>query len=370
MKQLSVLIKPASSACNLQCSYCFYHDVSDNRSVKSYGNMKQGVMEKIIDQIFIDLDDGDVMTFAFQGGEPTLAGLAYFETFVNYVKNQEKAVTVKYAIQTNGMFIDDTWCTFFQQHQFLVGLSIDGPKELHDNYRYDLKKRGTHRRVMQTKALFDTYEIDYNVLCVLTNQLAAQPQKMFNFLLKERIQFVQFIPCLDELEGQMPSEFALTPKNFYFFYHNLFMLWKKELDKGNYISIKLFDDIVHLFATGMPSACGMLGSCGSQFVVESDGSTYPCDFYVLDEELLGNLCDETLFMMRKKQRLTQFIATSSKNHLEPMCQGCPYLRMCYGGCKRMKRQMYVDKSGAYCGYQSFLDKHVGELESIARFLNG
>jgi len=224
MKHLSVLIKPVSSACDMRCKYCFYHDVSAHREVRSFGNMKEDVMEKIIDQIFIDLDDGDAMTFAFQGGEPTLAGLSYFEHFVAYVKAQKKQVKLEYSIQTNGLTIDEDWCSFFKANDFLVGLSIDGPKAFHDENRYDTQKMGTYKRVMRTKALFDRYEVEYNVLCVLTKQIAKHPQKIFNFLLKENIKYVQFIPCLDDLDAKSGSPFALDPEHFASFYDVLFKL--------------------------------------------------------------------------------------------------------------------------------------------------
>ena len=370
MKHLSVLIKPASSMCDLRCQYCFYHDVSTHREVKSFGKMTHDVMEKIIDQIFIDLNDGDRVTFAFQGGEPTLVGLAYFENFVAYVKHhltcQKKKVTVSYSIQTNGMMIDEAWCSFFKANEFLVGLSIDGPKTFHDENRLDVKKLGTYKRVMKTKMLFDRYEVEYNVLCVLTQQMARHPQKIFNFLLKEQIRYVQFIPCLDDFECKSRSPFALTPEGFASFYQMLFKLWKQELERGNYISIKLFDDIVYLLRTGQAAACGMLGNCQAQYVIEADGSTYPCDFYVLDDYKMGNLTEVTISEMGKSAKLNEFLHDET-NIKSDFCQKCRFIKMCFGGCKRMKNSMYVNEAQTYCGYQSFLSKNLAQLQQVAMF---
>ena len=160
MKHISVLIKPASSLCNLRCSYCFYANVSSLREVRSFGKMKEEVTEKMIENIYADLEDGDQLTLAFQGGEPTLAGLQYFQHLIAYVGTKEKKVQVSYTLQTNGTMINEKWCAFLKEHDFLVGLSIDGHPLYHDLHRVDPKGRGTFQRVLQTKQLFDYYEID------------------------------------------------------------------------------------------------------------------------------------------------------------------------------------------------------------------
>ena len=365
MKHLSVLIKPSSSLCNMRCKYCFYHNVSDLRDVKSYGFMSDGTMKKIIDQVFLDLDDDDVMTFAFQGGEPTLIGLEFFKNFIAYVKKQPKKVRVFYSLQTNGTTVDESWCEFFVENQFLVGLSIDVTKSNHDENRYDAKGRGTYGQVMKAKKMFDAYGVDYNVLCVLTNPLARRPQMVFDWLLKEKIDFVQFIPCLEELEKAEKSVFPLTQARFAHFYNGLFKLWYKSFASGHYISIKLFDDVISLLATGRVGACGLLGDCNPQYVVEADGSTYPCDFYVLDDYVMGNLTEETMFSMRKSEKLQAFLA-SNDEPLPTGCQKCPFKQMCFGGCKRMGQTVYWNESEQMCGYQAFLAENIHLIEQIAK----
>jgi len=363
MKHLSVLIKPASSACNLKCQYCFYVDVSNLREVRSFGMMNEQVMRTMIDNIYLDLKAGDHITFAFQGGEPTLVGLDFFKKFVKYVQTQSKKVHIHYAIQTNGILIDDEWCEFFKEHAFLVGLSIDGNAQLHDENRLNSQGKGTFKKVMEAKRRFDQYDIDYNVLCVLTNKLARHPEQVFKFLIKEKICFIQFIPCLDDLHGGNSLPYALKPERFAYFYKQLFILWKREFDKGNYISITLFDNIVHLLKTGRVATCGMLGKCMPHYVIEANGNSYPCDFYVLDEYCVGNITESKLSEIFCHPSMQKFLVCD-QSEIAEICKECSYYQLCRGGCKRMRNVMYLNESESYCGYQDFLKAHFNNLHSL------
>lgn len=367
MKHISVLIKPASSLCNLRCKYCFYANVSSLREVRSFGKMKEETARKMIDNIFKELNDDDELTLAFQGGEPTLAGLNYYQNIVSLVLGQDKKASVHYAIQTNGTIINDNWCKFFKDHHFLVGLSIDGHPLHHDLNRLDTRKKGTFHRVLQTKELFDSYEIDYNVLCVLTEPLADEAEIVFQFLMDHNIRYVQFIPCLDDLNESNGTGHALTPQKFADFYMQILDYWFIELAKGNYISIKLFDDIFNLLVRNEMTACGILGNCQVQYVIEADGSVYPCDFYVLDEYRMGYIQDQTLRELFEQDIPKQFLC--SRTSLPEKCNTCPFRSMCRGGCKRMKDAMYVDENG-FCGYQSLLQEFVPKIDEILELLQG
>ncbi len=366
MKHISVLIKPASSLCNLRCSYCFYANVSSLREVRSFGKMKEEVTEKMIENIYADLEDGDQLTLAFQGGEPTMAGLNYFRTVIRLVAQQQKQVQVHYAIQTNGTIINEKWCAFLKEHDFLVGLSIDGHPLYHDLNRVDPKGRGTFQRALQTKQLFDHFEIDYNVLCVLTNPLAKEAKKVFRFLKEQKIDFVQFIPCLDDLDAKERNSYALTPKRFAGFYHQLLQLWLQELAEGHYISIKLFDDLLNLLIKRQVTACGILGNCQVQYVIEADGSVYPCDFYVLDEYRMGYIQEQTLRQLFEQDIAKTFLC--ERPEMPTKCLSCPFQKMCRGGCKRMKDAIYVD--GDYCGYQQLLQEFVPQIDRILGLSQG
>ncbi|WP_099221734.1 radical SAM/SPASM domain-containing protein [Listeria costaricensis] len=361
MKQISVLIKPASSLCNLRCKYCFYANVSSLREVRSYGKMQETITQKMIDQIFVDLEDGDHLTLAFQGGEPMLVGLDYYQKVVSFVEAQKKNVEVHYAIQTNGTMINSRWCEFFRENDFLVGLSIDGPASYHDLNRIDAKGQGTFQRILKNKGLLDHYQIDYNVLCVLTDSLAEEAEKVFYFLKENQINYIQFIPCLDDLDAKECSNYALTPKRFAAFYRRILDLWLEELERGNYISIKLFDDLCNLLVKRQVTACGILGNCQIQYVIEADGSVYPCDFYVLDEYRLGYIQDQTLRDLFEQDRGKKFLCEGKI--VSEMCNDCFFVKMCHGGCKRMKDAVYLDEAG-FCGYQDFLRVFLPKLDHI------
>lgn len=368
MKQFSVMIKPASSLCNLRCRYCFYADVSEQREVKSFGVMKTDTVTAMLEHIFVDLDAGDLVTFAFQGGEPTLAGLTYFQNFVDQVKGYKGNVRVNYAMQTNGIVLDDAWLDFLRAHRFLVGLSLDGDAALHNQNRVDGAAKGTFSQVMAAKRRMEAKGVDYNVLCVLTNEAARYPARLWKFIRKEKIQFIQFIPCLGPLDEDDASPWALTAKRFAHFYTGLFPLWLEAIKHGQYVSVKLFDDILNLVLRREETACGMLGNCHPQLVVEADGSFYPCDFFVLDEYRLGNFVDMTVRQAFEANIRSGF---ARDHQVRPeRCHSCSWKSMCNGGCKRMRMGVYVDETG-YCGYDDFLNKCFHDLvEAGKRMLAG
>lgn len=353
--------------CNLRCRYCFYANVSSLREISSYGKMKQEVVDKLIQQIFMDLKDNDQITFTFQGGEPTLAGLIYYQHFIEFVQQQTKQVKVHYALQTNGVLINKQWCKFLKEHDFLVGLSIDGHPQFHNQNRLDAKGKGTFERVLQAKMLFDVYRIEYNVLCVLTNQLATHAEEVVHFIKRENIHYIQFIPCLDELKEEKNNDYVLTPKKFFTFYRDFFQLWWTELVKGNYIRVKLFEDVIHLLVNQQVTACGILGNCQVQYVIEADGGVYSCDFYVLDEYRLGYIQEQTLKEIFESPPLKKFLCP--KKQPLKKCEQCVFQQMCGGGCKRMKEVMYVDKNN-FCGYQAFLSLFIPKISEILRYIEG
>ncbi|MBJ8325776.1 radical SAM/SPASM domain-containing protein [Streptococcus pacificus] len=366
VKHISVLIKPASGLCNIKCQYCFYSDITSIREVKSYGKMSLKTMTRMIHQIFTDLSDGDELTLSFQGGEPTLVGFTFYEELTNLVDAlcRKKKVAVHYAIQTNGTLINDRWCQLLKKHKFLVGLSIDGTPLHHDLHRLDMKGRGTFQRVIRTKKLFDHYEIDYNILCVLTESLAKEPKAVFDFIQKEKIQYIQFIPCLDGLRSHNKHDYSLTPESFSLFYIQLFDLWFERFHNGQYYSIKLFDDLFNLFIRREITACGITGRCQVQYVIEADGSVYPCDFYVLDEYRMGYIQEKTLKELFEQE--ISFAFLNEPKQYSDYCATCPFEHICCGGCKRMKDVMYVSKSGHFCGFQEVVGYFLQHLDDIVR----
>lgn len=363
MKALSFLIKPASSSCNLKCKYCFYADVSEHRQIKSNGIMKEATMHYLIDHAFSALDDDGDVTFAFQGGEPTMAGLSYFEMFCAYVETKQmKGQHIHYALQSNGSIMDDAWCAFFHKYDFLIGVSLDGYKENHDYFRLTTRDKATYKTVLQTIQRLRKHDVKFNILTVLSKQLAKHPQKLYAFYQKEKLLYIQLIPCLAGLdEDQNP--FALTPELFASFYKVFYDAWLHELRAGVYRSIGLFDNIIPLYADIPPSQCGLLGYCSLQFVVESDGGVYPCDFYVLDQYKGGNIKDMNILDIANSAPMQGFLKEEKKRSV--LCNTCPFVAICHGNCKRMNSLYFHD---TYCGYQDFLQHAYPTMIQLAKQL--
>lgn len=363
MKNLSIMIKPASSLCNLRCKYCFYADIADLRDVKSYGIMPISSMHTMLERIHDQLSPGDRLTFAFQGGEPTLAGLPWFEDFVDTVKRWGKDIQVGFALQTNATGLTEDWCAFLTKNDFLVGVSWDILPQCHDGARVDAQGQGTNDLVRQALKRLSEHRVSYNVLCTLTRQAARHPQKIWKLLDEENISYVQFTPCLDALDQPKKNPFALTPQRFASFYSQLFPLWLADFRAGRYRSVRLFDDLVNLAAYGIPTSCGIDGRCQPQLVVEADGSVYPCDFYCLEQYRLGSILEDDL------ETLYHRSVTSSTKRPAPLpaqCGCCPYQAFCGGGCRRMRREVFCAEGASPCGYRQFLDSCMPQLKQLAR----
>ena len=362
MKRISVMLKPASSLCNLRCRYCFYAEVSDSREIRSFGVMERETASRILENIFSCLTPGDELNLAFQGGEPTLAGLDFFRFFVSQVERLRGRLRVSYALQTNGTLLDEEWCAFFREHDFLIGLSLDATQAMHDQNRVDASGKGTYTRVSAARALLEKQGVAYNVLSVLTNALARHPQQVWSWLCKDDIRYVQFIPCLGELDGGA-TRFSLSPERFASFYTQLFKLWNADFEKGRYRSVKLFDDLVKLLVDGSRNACGLTGRCMPQIVVEADGSVYPCDFYALDAYRVGNLAEAPIDALYTSAAMAAF--RTRPTAMPALCGDCPYAPVCGGGCPRMRREVCGTPEAKSCGYRSFLDQCLPELHRIA-----
>jgi uncharacterized protein len=355
----------------MRCAYCFYADVSGRRSLPSCGIMDTGVRRAILENITRNLEDGDELTIVFQGGEPALAGLPWYEDFVQTfaaVRRQagRHDTAVKFALQTNGLLLDRAWGEFLKQHSFLVGLSLDGPGHFHNRSRVDSGGQGTYDRVVQGKKLLEEYGVEYNILTVLTNEMAGYPEKICRFMEEQQIRYIQFIPCLEDLDTGSASKTALRPAGFANFYAVLLRWWIRNLEQGLYVSVKFFEDVINLFFKGIPTACGIDGNCRAQFVVEADGGVYPCDFYALDQYCAGNLARQTFREIADTDTM-RFFARPPEN-LPPPCRACAYREICRGGCKRMRRTVYC--GSGVCGFKTFLDRCLPVLShTFSRFFS-
>lgn len=363
MKHLYVMIKPASSLCNLCCKYCFYADVAKLREVPSYGIMSAKTLEAVLHSIERELTIGDCLLLSFQGGEPTLAGLDYFHRVVKIVNEWATGIHVEYALQTNAMLLDTAWCAFLKEHRFLVGVSFDILRDLHDNARVDMLGNGTANRVEGAIDLLKHYGVEYNVLCTLTNAVARHPQQVWKRIVKMDLRYIQFTPCLDELKCPGESPYALTPERFASFYDGIFRLWLGDYRQGSYRSIRFLDDIISYLAFGFAGSCGIGGKCWPQIIVEADGSAYPCDFYCMDSYRLGDMTKQSISELLTSPGMRTF---RTREHRVPkLCRSCQYFRFCGGGCKRMQHEMCCSEDDTVCGYAIFLEKHMPELRQLA-----
>ena len=341
-----ILIKPASSLCNLQCSYCFYEDVSNNRAIKNYGLMKDEVTEKIIDDALL-LPYKEIV-FAFQGGEPLTIGYEYYQRFIDYVNSKITTKKISYTIQTNGTLLNEKYCKLFKENNFLVGISIDGFQTNHDRFRF-INKTGSFSLVMEKVRLLRDYKIDFNVLTVLTKQLAKYPVELFDFYLENQFNYVQIIPCIKSISCiESDDLYALSAKQYQMFCTLFFDRWLRKFEEGIYLSINIFDNTVIKVLGKKSRQCGFFCGCHLQGVIESNGDIFPCDFYVLDKYRQGNIFDGNLEMVLKYDN-AEFI---QKENTSQQCLICKYHNNCEGYCKRLE-STYLD--GEICVLRSLYE---------------
>jgi len=354
MNELSMLIKPASSLCNLRCKYCFYADVSENRDIASNGVMTEDTLDCFVHRISEELKDGGTANISFQGGEPTVAGLSFFQMFAEKLDVYPQ-ITVNWSMQTNGTLLDEEFAQFLHDRKFLLGVSLDGYQSMHDKNRYDAQKRGAFYRVLKGIDLLKKYKVDFNILTVVTHDLSRHPKALFDFYKKHHFDYIQLIPCLPELNGD-DRGLALLPQDYASFYKTFFDCWKKDMEKGGQMSVSLFENLAGMIQGIPPYQCGYIGKCVTQFVIESNGDVYPCDFYCLDENCLGNLKEYSFSQMKESQRAKDFIA--SGNCKKDPCNNCQFIPVCNGGCRRQNVCWLTDDQ---CAYQEVLNYILPQL---------
>jgi uncharacterized protein len=374
MKSLSLLIKPASGNCQLRCRYCFYKDVAESRQTADYGLMSLETLDQLVKKAIQEASEQ--CTFAFQGGEPTLIGLDFYRHLVAFQKKykaefQKKSLVVHNAIQTNGMLLDDEWCAFFAKNKFLVGLSLDGNKDIHDLNRIDATGKGTYNRVMKAARLLEKHKVEFNILIVVTRQLARRGKHVYHTLVKNGFRYLQFIPCIDDFDTEPGSSpHSLTADRYGEFLKDLFDEWYKDFMAGRYVSIRHFDNWIHMLQGFPPETCSMSGQCTCYGVVEANGSVFPCDFYVLDQWLLGSIQEDSFGAMLQGEQAMAFVAASLP--VADLCRTCKYARICRGGCRRDREPLQrapeqTPSLNIYCpAYLHFFDHAMGRMQQIAR----
>lgn len=343
MPPLSIMIKPASSLCNLNCKYCFYHDVAENREEKNLGIMKSETAEKLISSALI-FADGCSVAFAFQGGEPLIAGKEYFENFVSLVKKYNvKNSEIFYSIQTNGLLVDEEWAEFFTKNRFLVGLSLDGDREA-NRFRVDGSGQSRFFRTLTAAKILESKKTEFNILAVITGASARRIDEIYSYFKQKGFRYLQFIPCLRPFGSNERSELYMTNEDYEYFLVHAFNAYVRDFVRNDYVSIRQFDNYVRLYIGDKAEQCGMCGHCSHQFVCEGNGNIYPCDFYCTDEWCLGNINEYSFEALAGSSKAAKFIKESLA--IPQKCRQCQYYAICRaGGCKRSRED--TDYCNAY-----------------------
>ena len=361
----SLLIKPASAVCNLDCEYCFYLDRdADPYSALPGRRMTLETLERLVDTYLFYSFPNSI--FAFQGGEPTLAGLPFFEKLVEFQQQHGRGgQSVANAMQTNAVLIDKSWCDFFRSYSWLLGVSLDGPEEINDLYRFNKERRGTWKRVIQSVELMQTNKVEFNILCVLSAANVDRPKELYKFYRKLGIDNLQFIP-LAEFDGQgnrLP--YTITAEQYGRFLCEVFELWWPERRK---VRIRFFDNLAEAVAGQKPGTCTMHETCDSYVVIEYNGDVYPCDFFVESGWKLGNVNLDSWGEIARRTRRYSF--ASKKTLAHPECQVCEFQAICHGGCPKFRHgpNGRFEELDYFCAaYKMIFAKAVGPLtKEVAR----
>ncbi len=338
---ISFLIKPASSMCNMKCSYCFYCDEAQNRSRASLGFMTNETAESIIKKA---AEISKEATFVFQGGEPLLAGVEFFEHFA--AKADEYGLRADYSIQTNGLLISEEYISFFKKRNVLLGISLDGIEAVHNKWRKASDSTGTFQAVLKNIKLVQKSGVEFNILTVVTPEVCSKIEEIYSFYMDNGFYYQQYIPCIDKMDSEQP---VLGNEEYADFLKKLFTLYFNDRQRGVPVSVRYFDNLL-MKLNGIPAEqCGMNGECGIQLVIEGDGTVYPCDFYCTDDRALGNINCNSVTELLNSTNAGEFI---KDNPIDAKCKECKFFGICAGGCKRYR----AEGTNKFCrAYKEFFE---------------
>ncbi|MEZ5354903.1 MAG: anaerobic sulfatase maturase [Bryobacteraceae bacterium] len=364
----SLLIKPASAVCNLDCSYCFYLDrEADPYKSLPARRMTFDTLERLVDTyLFYSYPNS---TFAFQGGEPTLAGLDFFTKLVELQQRFGRdGQNVSNALQTNGMLLDDNWAQLFHSYNWLLGVSLDGPEDINDMYRFNKAGRGTWKQVMKGIECLNKNKVDFNILCVLSQANVEKPKEIYNFYKSIGIDNIQYIPLAEFNKDGTRMPFTITAEQYGRFLVETFDLWWPDRRK---VRIRFFDNIAEAVAGMRPGSCTMHETCDSYVVVEYNGDVYPCDFFVESGWKLGNAGLDSWSEIARRTRRYNFAQKKTLSH--PECQVCDYQSICHGGCPKFREGPHgqFEDLDYFCqAYKMIYARSVGPLRKEVEKLLG
>ena len=350
-----VMTKPIGPLCNLDCTYCFYLEKEALFKKGDSRRMQPDVLETYI-RDYIESQPNDFVSFAWQGGEPTLLGVDYFRKAVEFQKKYANGKKIENAFQTNGTLIDDEWCEFFKQNDFLIGLSIDGPRALHDAYRIDKRRKPTFDLVMGGIKFLQKHNVRFNTLTCVNRKNMKSGKEVYKFLKSIGSDFMQFIPIVERKPGkeeeqigfwlaEPPSDtmeeeddlpvtaWSVRPQYYGQFLCDIFDEWIKE-DVGK-IYVQMFDTVLGKWL-GVPGGlCIFSETCGSAMAIEHTGDVYSCDHYVYGKHKVGNIMEQSLGEIVESPQQKKF-GNDKRDSLPKMCQECEFKFACNGGCPKQR----------------------------------
>jgi uncharacterized protein len=345
LEAFHVMAKPTGPICNLDCKYCFYLEKEKLYADTSNWVMSDEVLENYVRQ-YIKAQNVPIVNFAWQGGEPTLLGVEFFRKVVALQKRYSDGKQITNAFQTNGVLLNDQWGTFFRENQFLVGISIDGPREMHDNYRVSKGGQSTFDRVVRGISYLKKNHVEFNTLTVVARHNANYPLEVYHLLKEIGSGFMQFIPIVeriattptrDRLRLVTPDEeaqvapWSVESLQYGKFLCTIFDEWVRQ-DVGRYF-IQTFDVALESWL-GLPqSLCVFRETCGAATVMEHNGDLYSCDHYVYPEYRLGNILHEPMLSLVNSPRQWKF-GQDKRDKLPRQCLECEVLFACNGECPK------------------------------------
>lgn len=328
-----VMAKPTGAQCNLDCTYCFFLKKEALYPGSSF-RMSDELMERYIRQT-IEAHTVPEVTIAWQGGEPTLMGLDFFRRAVAVEERLARpGLRIQNTLQTNGTLLNDEWCRFFHDHRFLIGLSIDGPRHLHDTYRVDKGGAPTFDKVVRAARLLQQHQVDFNVLCTLNAVNTKHPMDVYRFLRDElKASYIQFIPVVERADdpGRVVTEWSVDPDQYGRFLIDIFDEWVRH-DVGQ-VFVQFFDGVLASYVRGYSSLCILAPTCGDGVALEHNGDVYSCDHFVEPAHWLGNIEDTPMGALVASPRQRAF-GQAKADTLPQMCRDCRFLFTCNGECPK------------------------------------
>jgi uncharacterized protein len=335
-----IMAKPSGSACNLNCEYCFFLK-KESLYPGSNFRMSDKVHEAYIKQLF-EAHQVPQVTVAWQGGEPTLMGLDFFRRSMDLQKKYAKPGTrIENTFQTNGVLLNDEWCRFFHENNYLIGLSMDGPKELHDVYRKDKGGHGTHDRVVRAARLLQKHKVEFNILCTVNRKNANRPLEVYQFFRDELgVDYIQFIPIVERInengetgfqEGNEVTDRSVRPDQWGRFLIEIFDEWV-ERDVGQTFVLN-FDGALAGWLGKAGTVCIFGPTCGQGMALEHNGDLYSCDHFVEPNYFLGNILETPMIHLVASDKQRKF-GQDKWDTLPQYCRNCEFIHICNGECPK------------------------------------